>query len=116
MSFTASFWIPNSSTGSRPIGGRVAVADVLFRKLEDGYVGTFVDAETECHADRLRWERDELFGQLSISCGLIGARATDNGLVSFGTFNFSSSRARRERAKEIADRVRARGPQLDFLG
>lgn len=106
----------NFRTGNPRIDlrGVVVGTDVRFEKVENGYRGTFIDAETECHADRLRWERDELFGQLSISCGLIGARATDNGLVSFGTFNFSSTRARRERAREIAERVRS-SPKLDFL-
>jgi hypothetical protein len=47
-----------------------------------------------------------------VSCGLVGARTVD-GSVSVGTFNFSSTRARRERAKEIAERVRTN--KLDFV-
>jgi hypothetical protein len=89
------------------------VADALFRKIDDGYLVTFVAHEAEFAADRLRWDRDELFGQLSVACGLIGARTFD-GSVSLGTFNFSSTRARRERAKEIGERVRANG--LDWIG
>jgi hypothetical protein len=42
-----------------------------------------------------------------------GARTVD-GSVSVGTFNFSSTRARRDRAKEIGERVRSRAA-LDFI-
>jgi hypothetical protein len=90
------------------------VADGRFRPIDGGgYCVTFIDCEMEFAAERLRWDRDELFGQLAVSCGLVGARTVD-GSVSVGTFNFSSTRTRRERAKEIAERVRA--SKLDFVG
>jgi hypothetical protein len=89
------------------------VADARFEKLPDGYRATFVEHGTEFAADRLRWDHDELYGQLSVACGLVGARTFD-GSVSVGTFNFSSTRVRRERAKEIAERVRAN--KIDWLG
>lgn len=90
------------------------MGEALFRRIDGGgYLTTFVQFETEFAADRLRWDRDELFGQLSVSCGLPGAR-TYEGSVSLGTFNFSSTRSRRERAREIAERVRAH--QIDWLG
>lgn len=88
------------------------MADALFRQTEEGgYLLTFVEHETEFLAERLRWDRDELFGQLSVSCGLVGARTID-GSLSAGTFNFSSPRARRERAKDLSERARAK---LDFI-
>lgn len=91
------------------------MGDALFRKTEDGYRAAFPKVEIEFAIDRLRWDRHELFGQLSVSCGLAGARTVEDGLVSAGTFNFSSTRARRDRAREIADRVRAK-PPIDFVG
>src|SRR4030095_1564280 len=91
-----------------------AVTDALFRRTEDGYRVTFAAYELEFAVDRLRWERDELFGTLAVACGLIGARTVD-GLLSMGTLNFSSTRARRERAKELSERVRVK-EQLDFIG
>jgi hypothetical protein len=93
-------------TVAQPIDGGAAVGDARFKKTDDGYVATFVDHELEYTVDRLRWDRHESFGQLAVACGLAGARTVD-GSVSFGTFNFSSTRARRERAKEIRERVRA---------
>jgi hypothetical protein len=89
------------------------VADALFRRMDGGgYLVTFVGVETEFALDRLRWDRDELHVQLAVSCGLAGARTVD-GVVSVGTFNVSSSRARRDRAKELSERVRAK--DLDFV-
>src|SRR5262245_52142628 len=79
----------------------------------DGYTITFPSCDSEFIADRLRWEKDDLYGQLSIATGIIGARTTAEGFVSFGTFNFSNPRARRDRAKEINERVRAK---LDWVG
>jgi hypothetical protein len=46
-----------------------AVTDALFRRTEDGYRVTFAAYELEFAVDRLRWERDELFGQLAVACG-----------------------------------------------
>jgi hypothetical protein len=88
----------------------------LYRQLGDRHIVTFSEDSTEFIADRLRWDRDELHGQLSVSTGLLGARAMgdSDGLISFGTFNFSSPRVARDRAKELAERSRA--PKLDWVG
>src|SRR4051794_23324967 len=103
--------MPSSNTARQPTSG--AVGDALFRTIDDGYLITFVDHQLEFAAYRLHWKGDELHGHLAVSCGLIGARTVD-GSVSVGTFNYSSTRARRERAKEIAERVRVN--KLDFVG
>jgi hypothetical protein len=95
------------------IAGGGPVADALFRLIDGDYRVTFVDYETEFLVERLRWDHDELFGQLSVACALAGAR-TFEGSLSAGTFNFSSTRARRERAKELAERARA-GGKIDFI-
>jgi hypothetical protein len=62
--------------------------------------------------DRLRRDRHELVGELSVCCDLPGAR-TVNGVISTADFNVSSARARTERAKLLSDRVRA--SELDWL-
>jgi hypothetical protein len=87
---------------------------VIFKVLAEGHY-RLVDAEhgIECDADRLRRDRGELIGELSVSCGLTGARVIDDGVLSVGTFNFSSPRTRQEHAKRLAERSRTSG-QLDW--
>jgi hypothetical protein len=60
---------------------------------------------------RLRWERGELFGLLSVAADFSGALVVD-GMMSVGTFNLTSPTARNSRAKELATRSRA--PEIDF--
>lgn len=60
----------------------------------------------EC--DRLRRERHELIGELIVRCAMPGAR-TVNGILSTGDFNFSSVRARQDRAKLLAQRAGTNG-------
>jgi hypothetical protein len=57
--------------------------------------------------DRLRRERSELVGELSVRCDLPGALTVD-GNLSIADFNLSSARARLDRAKYLAGRARAR--------
>jgi len=87
------------------------VTEPLFRAVDGGYLVTFIDCELEFLVERLRWDRDELFGQLAVSCGMAGARTID-GSLSIGTLNFSSPRARQERAKLLSERARAK---VDFI-
>lgn len=102
-------------TANRLTGG-VAVADARLQKGDDGhYQVTFIDYQLEFLADRLRWSRDELFGQLAVACGLPGARTFDDGVVSVGTFNFSSMRARHDLARQLENRIRA-PKRIDFVG
>jgi hypothetical protein len=89
----------------------------MFRSVGDGYVLTIPTAGVELHAERLRWVSDDLKGELSIVCGIVGGRAID-GCLSRGTFNFSSQRARDEQAKYLARRARTSStewPWLDWL-
>ena len=65
-------------------------------------------------ADRLRWDKHELNGELSVRCELPGARTFDKGVLSIAGFNLSSARARSERAKLLAERAQTR--ELDWLG
>jgi len=71
----------------------------------EGTLGVVLDV------DRLRRERFELIGELSVRCELPGARSVD-GTLSIADFNLSSARARSERAKLLADRGNA--PELDW--
>jgi hypothetical protein len=81
----------------------------LFRVVADGYYTlAFPLRGVEFRVDRLRRERHELFCELSVSCGLIGARAID-GVLSVGTFNLSSPNAAQQRAKILATQARTQG-------
>jgi hypothetical protein len=65
-------------------------------------------------ADRLRRDHQELFGELIVRCTLPGAKAV-NGALSTGDFNFSSVRARSDRAKLLKERARTNG-DVDWFG
>lgn len=65
-----------------------------------------IAATFEC--DRLRRERHELIGELVVKCALPGARVV-NGILSTGDFNFSSVRARQDRAKLLGLRANTNG-------
>src|SRR5262249_8924880 len=69
--------------------------------------------DTTLEADRLRRDRGELIGELSVRCGLPGGIAV-NGYLSVADFNFSSTRARTERAKLLKERAKTNG-QPDWL-
>ena len=80
-----------------------------FKRIADGhYHLAFVDFGIEFTVDRLRRERHDLFCELSVACGIVGARAID-GVLSVGTFNVSSPTAAQQRAKLLAERARASG-------
>jgi hypothetical protein len=88
---------------------------VNFRKVDEGrYVFTDADNGIEFHVDRLRRERGgELIGELSVACGILGAKVID-GVLSAGSFNYSSVPARAQRAKLLGERARTNG-KLDWL-
>src|SRR5262245_15567809 len=67
--------------------------------------------------DRLRREHNELIGELTVYCNLPGARtiANTDGILTSGDFNFSSIRARQERAKLLTMRAMS-GDQVDWYG
>ena len=94
----------------------MGTASVIFQVLADGHY-RLADADhgIEYDVDRLRRDRGELIGELAVSCGLAGARVIDDGMLSVGTFNFSSPRTRQEHAKRLAERARTNG-KVDFHG
>jgi hypothetical protein len=65
-------------------------------------------------ADRLRRERHELIGELAVRCGLPGARLV-NGYLSIADFNFSSLRARQDRARHLRERANTK-QEPDWFG
>jgi hypothetical protein len=81
---------------------------------ESHYWAANSDVGVEFDADRLRRDRGELVGELTVTCGLAGAKVIDDGVLSVGTFNFSSPRTRQEHAKRLAERARTNG-KLDWL-
>src|SRR5262245_60934193 len=66
--------------------------------------------------DRLRRHGDELIGELTVYCHLPGAQTVNgtDGVLLIGDFNFSSVRARQDRAKLLA--TRARSAEIDWYG
>ncbi len=71
---------------------------------EDRFRLSLPEIGTTIEADRLRREHGELQGELCVRCTLPGARTFD-GALSIATFNFSSARARTERAKLLSSRA-----------
>src|SRR4051812_14593860 len=56
--------------------------------------------------DRLRRDRHELVGELSVACDLHGAKTVD-GFISVADWNVSSAQSRWQRAKILIDRSQA---------
>jgi len=78
-----------------------------------GHRLTIPDIGTVFEVERLRRERHELIGELTVRCSLPGARVV-NGILSTGDFNFSSVRARQDRAKLLAARAHTNS-QIDWF-
>lgn len=63
--------------------------------------------------NRLRRDHSELHGELSVKCGMPGAQQV-NGKLTTADFNFSSLRARQDRAKLLQQRARTNG-EVDWF-
>jgi hypothetical protein len=87
-----------------------------FNVIEDGSCYRLIDADAAITftVDRLRRDRGDLIGELTVTCGLAGAQVGDDGLLSVSTFNLSSSRMRAEQARRLASLSRA--PQYEWDG
>ena len=76
---------------------------------------TIPESNVELTIERLRWDRDELKGELGVFCGIVGGRAVD-GCLTRGTYNLSSQRARDDQAKYLIRRSRTNDvPWLEWL-
>jgi hypothetical protein len=78
----------------------------------DTYSLSVLDGALRFELDRVRIERGDLWGTMTIRTTLHGAR-TYNGVLSTGSINLSSVDTRHKRAKQYAELARA--PQIDFL-
>jgi hypothetical protein len=87
----------------------------VFRTVEDGvsYALEVPEYGLDFTIDRLRRDRHELIGELTVRCELPGAMTYD-GVLGVGDLNLSSQRARTERATYLA--TRARAGEVDFRG
>jgi hypothetical protein len=87
---------------------------VIIKPHLDGYLIADPTHGIEYRVGNLRRERSgDLIGELSVSSGLLGAHDVD-GVLSEGSFNFSSVPARAQRAKLIAQAARTNG-KINFL-
>lgn len=78
-----------------------------FEQVGDGhYRLTHAAYGIQLDVDRLRRDRHELIGELSVRCDLAGARTID-GYLSIADWNLSSATARTQRAKLLAERSEA---------
>jgi hypothetical protein len=102
--------IAQETTAARP-PDQIAKLPRTFTALgDDRYLFAIPDLGIELEVDRLRRERSELIGELAARCGLAGAQTvTETGTLSIADFNFSSARARVDRAKLLASRAREKG-------
>jgi hypothetical protein len=87
----------------------------VFTRLDDGYALTLPDDGLRLEARYLRRERSELFGELNVLCDWSGARTFEGALIT-GDVNFSSVRARIDRAKQCAERSHTKPTEFDWTG
>lgn len=80
-----------------------------------GWIMEFPKHGIRFECDRLRRERHELVGELLVRCERPEAQ-TINGVLTLADFNFSSLRARQDRAKHLAVRARTNGKEIDWYG
>jgi len=87
---------------------------MIVRQVGDArYSLTIGDTGIVIEVDRLRRERHELVGELTVTCPLPGAhRITPDGLIHLADFNLSSAQVRGTRAKVLRERSEA---ELDWL-
>jgi hypothetical protein len=96
-----------------PTDGGGARATRVFRQVDEAaYTFGLLEIGVQFHANYLRRDRFETWGELVVICELAGARTVDGGVLSRATFNFSSAQARHQRAKQLADMSKA--PELDW--
>ncbi len=82
---------------------------------EDHYRLIVAEHDVTFEIDRLRRERHQLIGELSVRCNFAGALTID-GILSIGEMNLSSVRARQDRARYLASRARTTSSDIDWVG
>jgi hypothetical protein len=102
--------IARETTAVRPADQIAKLPRTFEARGDDRYVFAIPDLGIGLEVDRLRRERYELIGELTARCGLAGAQPVlETGTLSIADFNFSSARARVERARLLSARARGRG-------
>jgi|ERR1017187_475974 hypothetical protein len=98
-------------------GRAAATAGAEFSALgEDRYRLSLPAIGVVFEVDRLRRDHNELMGELCVRCDLPGALPVGNDKnLNIADFNFSSARARQDRAKLLAQRANT-GNHLDWFG
>ncbi len=85
-----------------------------FERFGEGHYCLALDAlGLSFEIDRLRRDRAELIGELTVRCTLAGARTVD-GVLSVADMNLSSVRARQDRGRYLG--TRAHAPDIDWTG
>lgn len=94
---------------------QLRVSEQDFRETGDGgYVLSIPSVALVLAVSQLRRERGTLFGELTVRCGLPGARTTrGNGLIAASEFNLSSLHSRQTHAKFLGSRTPGTG--IDWL-
>lgn len=78
-----------------------------------GYELSIPDIGVTFTLKRVRPERHEVFGELTVRADFRGAQTVADNILSSADFNISSLRARSERAKHLHERARA--PEIDWM-
>jgi hypothetical protein len=81
-----------------------------FSQVEDGYSLAVPSMGVVFQVDKLRRERNDLLGLLTVKCELPGTKTLREGILSEAEFNFLSERVRKDKAKHLAERARAKRP------
>ena len=103
--------VDSDDQGAPPVD--VGAMRRTFNAVGEGrYVFAIPDLPLEFEVDRLRREKHTLVGELTVRCGLAGARVVNGNLLSVADFNLSSARARTERGRQL-DKLTA-ATELDW--
>lgn len=77
----------------------------------DSFSMSFLDGGLRFELDRVRFERGDLWGTLTVRTSLAGARTAWEDVLTEATINLSSAETRQRRARVISELLRA--PQID---
>lgn len=91
------------------------VENARFTVIEEGHYRLDAPDIKLCfEVSQLRTERHQLMGHLVVRCGIPGAKTFGNGTLSSEDMNFSSTRAREDKARHLIRRIKTNG-EVDWL-
>lgn len=86
-----------------------------FKVLKNGcYRLDIPELEMTFEVDRLRWERHQLIGELTVRCSIPGASTVGDGVLNIAEMNFSSVRSREDRDRYLRRRLKTK-EDVDWL-